>query len=127
MDSGERGTSPVALTIIKYYCLSPTSKPAISCPQVFYTTGALPFNPCPHDKILEQTKLKAFADEKLNVTIKIISVFDKVENIVGKGEIACTSNFSFFHSFKNASFLDASKGVIVWEWVNLQSRLNDPV
>ena len=25
----------------------------------------------------------------------IISVFDSVENIVGKGEIACTSNFSF--------------------------------
>ena len=25
----------------------------------------------------------------------IISVFDRVENIVGKGEIACTSNFSF--------------------------------
>ena len=27
----------------------------------------------------------------------IISVFDRVENIVGKGEIACTSNFSFSH------------------------------
>ena len=27
----------------------------------------------------------------------IISVFDKVENIVGKGEIACISNFSFSH------------------------------
>ena len=25
----------------------------------------------------------------------IISVFDSVENIVGKGEIACTNNFSF--------------------------------
>ena len=25
----------------------------------------------------------------------IISVFDRVENIVGKGEIACTSNLSF--------------------------------
>ena len=29
----------------------------------------------------------------------IISVFDRVENIVGKGEIACTSNFSFSHNF----------------------------
>ena len=28
----------------------------------------------------------------------IISVFDRVENIVGKGEFACTSNFSFFHN-----------------------------
>ena len=28
----------------------------------------------------------------------IISVFDRVENIVGKGEIACTSNFPFSHN-----------------------------
>ena len=49
-------------------------------------------------KILDQTKLKAFADDKLNVRKMIISVFDIVENIVGKGEIACTSNFSFSHN-----------------------------
>ena len=55
-------------------------------------------NPFPHDKILDQTKLKAFADDKLIVTKMIISVFDRVENIVGKGEIACTSNFSFSHN-----------------------------
>ena len=52
-------------------------------------------NPFPHEKILDQTKLKAFADDKLDVTKMIISVFDRVENIVGKGEIACKSNFSF--------------------------------
>ena len=28
----------------------------------------------------------------------VISVFEIVENIVGKGEIACTSNFSFSHN-----------------------------
>ena len=57
------------------------------------------FNPFPHDKILDQTKLKAFADDKLNVTkIIIISVFDRVENIMGKGEIPSTSNFSFSHN-----------------------------
>ena len=54
-------------------------------------------NPLPDDKILDQTKLKAFADDKLNVTKIIISVLDRVENIVGKGEIAFTSNFSFSH------------------------------
>ena len=54
--------------------------------------------PFPHDKILDQTKLKAFADDKLNVTKMIISVFDRVENIVEKGEIACSSNFSFSHN-----------------------------
>ena len=51
--------------------------------------------PFPNDKILDLTKLKAFADDKLNLTKVIMSVFDRVENIVGKGEIACTSNFSF--------------------------------
>ena len=45
-------------------------------------------NPFPHEKILDQTKLRAFADDTFNVTKMIISVFDRVENIVGKGEIA---------------------------------------
>ena len=42
---------------------------------------------------------------KLNVTKMIISVFDRVKNIVEKGEIACTSNFSFSHNvFKRLLF-----------------------
>ena len=49
-------------------------------------------NPFPHNKILDQTKLKAFTDDKLSVTKMIVSVFDRVENIAGKREIACTSN-----------------------------------
>ena len=57
-----------------------------------------PLNQLPDDKLLDWSKLKAFADDKLNVTKMIISVFDRVENIVGKGEIACTSNFSFSHN-----------------------------
>ena len=56
------------------------------------------FNPFPHNKILDQTKLKAFAGDKLNVTKMIISVCDRAENIVAKGEIACTSNFFFSHN-----------------------------
>ena len=56
------------------------------------------FNPLPDNKIFDWSKLKSFADDKLNVTKMIISVFDRVENIVGKGEIACTSNFSFSHN-----------------------------
>ena len=55
-------------------------------------------NPFPNDKILDQTKLKAYADDKLNITKMMISVFDRVENIVEKGEIACESNFSFSHN-----------------------------
>ena len=52
----------------------------------------------------------------------IISVFDRVENIVGKGEIARYEQFLLFpQCFHKASFPEASKGVIVWEWVNLSS------
>ena len=51
-----------------------------------------------HTTNLDQTKLKAFADNKLNAAKMIISVFDRVENIVRKGEISCKSNFSFSHN-----------------------------
>ena len=44
------------------------------------------FSAFPHDKILDLTKLKAFADDKLNVSKMIIFVFDRVENIVGEKE-----------------------------------------
>ena len=61
-------------------------------------SSANSFKPIPTWQILDQTKLKAFAKNKINVTKMIISVFDRVENIVGKREIACTSNFSFSHN-----------------------------
>ena len=50
----------------------------------------------PNDKILDVTKLKAFADDKINVAQMMISVYDSVENIVGKGEkMLVTSILSF--------------------------------
>ena len=54
------------------------------------------FNLLPLDKIFDQTNLKHL--QTINVTKIIVSLFDRVENIVGKGEIACTSNFSFSHN-----------------------------
>ena len=43
----------------------------------------------------------------------------RVENTVGKGEIARYEQFLLFpQSFQKACFPGASKGVIVWEWVN---------
>ena len=49
---------------------------------------------------LDRTKLKAFADDKLDVTKMMISLFDRVEKAVGKGENAGTDTgvFSFSHS-----------------------------
>ena len=42
----------------------------------------------PNYKILNMTKLKAVADDKLNVAKVMVSVLDRVENSVGKGENA---------------------------------------
>ena len=45
-------------------------------------------SPLPDDKIMTLSSLKAFADDKINVTKMIISGFDREENIVGTGENA---------------------------------------
>ena len=54
------------------------------------------FNPLPKGKILDRSKLKAFADDKKNVAKKMISPSDKVEIIVGKGENAGYQHFLLF-------------------------------
>ena len=54
------------------------------------------FNPFPNDKFLDVTKLKAFADEKLNVAKISIFLFDKAENTVVKGENAGYQHFLLF-------------------------------
>ena len=62
------------------------------------------FNPFPHDKTLDQTELKAFADEKLNVTKMIISVLDKVENIGAKEKLLVQAISSFPTMFSKGFF-----------------------
>ena len=49
----------------------------------------------PNDKILAHSKLKALADNKINVTQKFQFVLGRVENILGKGKMLVTSIFSF--------------------------------
>ena len=50
----------------------------------------------------------------------MISPYDRVENIVGKGKNAGYQHFLLFpQCFQKASFPGASKGVIVWEWVKI--------
>ena len=65
--------------------------------------------PLPNDKILDMTKLKAFSNNKLDVGKMTISLFDRVENIVGKGENAGYLHFLLF----SVSFLWSLKVVIV--------------
>ena len=64
----------------------------------------------PNDTILDWSKLKAFADEKLRVAKMIISVYDRVENIVGKGENAGYQHFLLFpRCFQKASSTGRSR------------------
>ena len=75
-------------------------------------------NSLPRDKILDCTdctKLKAFADDKINVAEIMISLSDRVENIVGKGENAGFKHFLLFpQCFQKASYSGSLKVGIVW-------------
>ena len=67
-------------------------------------------NPIPNDKILDMTKLKAFADNKLNFAKMEISFCDRVENTIGKGENAGYQHFLLFlHCFSKPSSLGPLK------------------
>ena len=61
------------------------------------------------------TKLKAFEDDKLYVAKVMISLFDRKENIVGKGEDAGNQHFLLFpQCFQKPSFSRSVKVGIVW-------------
>ena len=84
-------------------------------------------NSLPNDKILDWSKLKAFADEKINVNQKLKSVLAWVENFVGKEENAGYQHFLrkeenagyqhfllFPQRFRKAPFSGLLKPGIVW-------------
>ena len=54
------------------------------------------FNSLPNDKTLQWSKLKAFADHKINVSGKLTFALRRVENIEGKGENAGYQHFLLF-------------------------------
>ena len=53
-------------------------------------------NSLPNDKILDWSKLKAFADDKFNIVKIMEIVVNNTENIVGKGENAAYQHFLLF-------------------------------
>ena len=72
-------------------------------------------NSLPNDKILVLTKLKAFADDILSVDKRTISVFNGLENIVGKAENAGYQHFLLFPQyFQKASYTRSLKIVTVY-------------
>ena len=62
----------------------------------FSNSTSEPFNSWPNDKILDWSTLKAFADNKINVTEKLKFVLGQVENIMEKGENAGNQHFLLF-------------------------------
>ena len=50
----------------------------------------------PNNKILDKSKFKAFADDKMILTQKLKFVLGREENIVGKGENAGYQHFLLF-------------------------------
>ena len=71
--------------------------------------------------------MKEFADDNFKFDENGRKLSKWVENTVGKGEIAPYEQFLLFpQCFQKACFPGASKGVIVWEWVNTFARCIDP-
>ena len=75
-------------------------------------------NPLPDNKISDWSKLKWIEDDIFKFDENIRKFSKRVENTVGKREIARYEQFLLFpQCFQKACFLAASKGVIVWEWI----------
>ena len=71
-------------------------------------------------QILDSSKLKEFADDNFRFDENGRKLSKRVENTVGKGEIARYEQFLLFpQCFRTACFPGASKGVIVLEWVKV--------
>ena len=72
-------------------------------------------NSLPHDQLLDWTKLKAFADDKINVAEMMNSLSDKSEDIVEKGENAGFQHFLHFpRCFQKPSFSGTLKVGYMW-------------
>ena len=72
-------------------------------------------NSLPNDKILDVTKLKTFADDKINAAQMMISTFDRVKKHCGKRRKCWLLAFSSFPiMFSKGFFLGSLKVGIVW-------------
>ena len=84
------------------------------CFQKAFFSG-LCVNSLPSGEILDWSKLKAFADDKLNVDEIMISLSDRIKKIVGKGENAFYQHFLIFpQRFQKDPFPESLKVGIVW-------------
>ena len=91
----------------------------------YRSLSVLHFNPFPKPQTLDSSKLKEFADDNFEFDKNGRKLSRRVENTVGKGEIARYEQFLLFPKcFQKACFPGgASKSVIVWEWVKTPQNL----
>ena len=83
-------------------------------------------SPITRPQILNSSKLKDCADDNFKFDENGRKLTKQVENTVWKGEIARYEQFLLYpQCFQKARFPQASKGVIVWEWVNLSPHNSD--
>ena len=72
------------------------------------------FTSLPNDKILDLSKFKTFADDKITVAQKFKFTLGRAENIVGKGENAGYQHFLLYaQCFQKLSFPEVLKLRIV--------------
>ena len=76
--------------------VTPLYHPFTTQSRVITTLHDKSFNPLPNGKIFDRTELKAFADDKINVTEMMISLSDRTENFVEKEENAGYQHFLLF-------------------------------
>ena len=63
--------------------------------------------------------MKQSADDNFKFDVNSRKFSELVENTVAKGEIPRNEQFLLFpQCFQKGCFPGASKGIIVWEWVN---------
>ena len=81
------------------------------------------FKPFPKRQILNSSKFKQSAGDNFKFDKNSRKFPKRVENTVGKGEIAQYEQFLLYPlCFQKAYFQGASKGVIVWEWVKQSQK-----
>ena len=83
-------------------------------------------NSLPNDKFSDCSKLKAFADNKLNLPKKLNLSLESVENIVGKAENADYQHFILFpQCFQKASILGSLKVRIANKIANIAGKVEN--
>ena len=74
------------------------------------------FSSLPNDKILDYSRLKAFAGNKINVNQKLKFDIGRLENNMGKGEHASYQHFLLFQQcFQKAASSGSLKVGTVWQ------------